>query len=138
MAERRGVLVGDAAAQLTVKSHGGTAQPHERLFAGPGQRHDVDAPVSRVPLPRDQAARLHGVEMMRQRRLPDAHRLGERTLIGQAARLQVQQHKPDRQRSARGGECLVKGAANGTGDLCQPEADRSRRWSHATKTSMTH
>jgi hypothetical protein len=54
-----------------------------------------------------------GLEVLRQRGLVRPHRLGQIALVGRLADLQVEQDKPDRQRTARRGGRLVKRTLNG-------------------------
>jgi len=83
------VEVGQAVAQPVVEGGRCAPEPEKGLLSGRGQLDDVGAPVSRVPGAGDQSLRVHGVEVVCQRRLPHADRLGEVPLAGHLAGLQV-------------------------------------------------
>lgn len=68
-------LLADAAAQALVEVDSSGAQRHEHLIASRRELHDVDAAVRYITVTADQARRLHRVEVMGQRRLPDSDRL---------------------------------------------------------------
>ncbi len=68
-------LLADAATQALVEVNGGGTERHEHLIASRSELHDVDAAVRWIALTADQASRLHGVEVVGQRRLPDPDRL---------------------------------------------------------------
>jgi lysophospholipase L1-like esterase len=64
-------LFADAGAQALVEVDGGGAQRHEHLIASGRELHDVDAAVRWIAVTDDQTGRLHRVEVVGQRRLPD-------------------------------------------------------------------
>ncbi len=68
-------LLADAPTQVLVEVNGGGTERHEHLIASRSELHDVDAAVRWIALTADQASRLHGVEVVGQRRLPDPDRL---------------------------------------------------------------
>jgi hypothetical protein len=70
------VGVGKPLAKPRVEGHRRLPQPPESGLPLLRQLDHVNAAVGRVPLPGDQAARVHRVEVMRQRGLLDPHRLG--------------------------------------------------------------
>jgi lysophospholipase L1-like esterase len=68
-------LLADATAQALVEVDGRGAQRQEHLIASRRELHDVDAAVRWIAVTAEQACRLHRVEMVGQRRLPDPDRL---------------------------------------------------------------
>jgi len=76
---------------------------------------------------------------MGQRSLADPDGLGQFSLVGRAADLEVEQDKPDRQRAARLGERLVERALDGARRLAQAQPDRDgKRFGHAREPIITH
>jgi hypothetical protein len=94
------VGIGQPGPEPGVEVDGRLLQPQERGFARLGQLDHLDPPVGRVPRAGDQAAGVHGIEVMRQGGFADPHGSGQLTLVGRLADLQVEQDQPDRQRAA--------------------------------------
>jgi lysophospholipase L1-like esterase len=70
-AQASDLRLGDALTQPLIERDGGSAQGQEHLVARRRELDNVDAPVRRMAMTADHARRLHGVEMVGQRRLPD-------------------------------------------------------------------
>jgi hypothetical protein len=69
--------------------------------------------------------------MVRERRLPHAHRLRQFALVAGLADLEVEQDQPDRQRAARRHEGVVERPLHRAGRLVQPQADGdAKRFRH--------
>ena len=94
--------------QPPVEGARGAAQPQEECL--PGFRHSdaLDPAVVRRPLPSDQAVALQRVEVVAERGLPDADRLGQLALRAVAGCLQRLQDQPGGAGAARGGQCGVE------------------------------
>jgi hypothetical protein len=75
IAQAADLVVGDAFAQPLIEAGRGRAQPQEHLIARGCQADDVDAAVRWVPVAADQAGVFHRIEVVRQGRLPDPHRV---------------------------------------------------------------
>jgi hypothetical protein len=133
------VGVGEAAPQFRVEGDRGVPQPEERCLALFGQRDHLDPAVGVIPRADDQAAGVHRVEVVRQRRLADPDRFGQFPLGSRLADLQVEQDQPDGEGAARFGEGLVEGALDGTGRLVQAQPDRDgKRFRHANQRTTIH
>ena len=122
--ELAGFGVGEAGAQSLVEGRGRVPQAEEERVAVGGQLDQVQAAVRRIPAPGHQPGGLHRVQVMGERGSLDPDRLGELALTGELAALQRDQHQPDRQRSARLGQGVVEGAADGPGDPGEVQAKR--------------
>ena len=123
-AERGELPVGEPGAQSGVERGNGLHEPAERGLAVPGQLDAMCPPVLRVTAPGDEAGRLHAVEVMRQGRALDAHRVGELSLRAVRPSLERDQHEPRGERAARLRQRLVEGPADRLGGAGQQEADR--------------
>ena len=88
-------------AQPGVVRHGGLAERQERPLALGGELDPLHPAVLGQPLAADEPGALHPVEVVRERRALDPHRLGELALGRRPLRLQREQHEPHRARSAR-------------------------------------
>jgi len=65
------LLLGNAVAQPLIERDGGSAQRQEQVVARLRELDDVNAPVRGIAMTADEARRLHGVEVVGQRCLPD-------------------------------------------------------------------
>jgi len=110
----------------SLPSNDAAARRSRRYSPPAGFRHGdaLNPAVGVLPLARDETRPLHRVEVMGQRRLPDADRRGEVGLGPVVTGRQRPQHLPGGSGAAGGDEDVVEGPAHLLGDAADQQAER--------------
>jgi hypothetical protein len=103
---------------------GHAPQAVEQRDAVVGQLDALDAAVARVTPAADQALRLEGVEVVRERGPGDAHGLGHARLVVPLAGAHEDEHLPLRGGTASVGHRPLEGLRHGTRRACELQPDR--------------
>src|SRR4051812_28056624 len=106
------------------------AQALEQRFAFLGERHVLDAAVAVLAPAAHEALRLEPVQVVRERRASDAHRLRHLLLRAPLLGAGEQQHLPRRHGAAGFGHRALEGLRDGPGGAREPQPDgRGHGWS---------